>query len=160
MSHLSNSLTPFWWFIHPRCHRTVTPTRLRFHWLRHPHDLADLSRSISTGQAHEDEQFGCLTKPVLNTGDEVKEFDKITSVDDDTTHINLDHNVSDLPKTTNENTRKNVFPVFESSILNVSHWWFCSPERRHRKHAVRKLFQDWETKQKVLWSVLQNRCQD
>ena len=51
--------------------------------------------------------------------------------------------------------------VFESSVLHVSHWWFCSSERRKRKHAIGKPLLDREKqkKEKVLWSVLQSRCQ-
>ena len=46
---------------------------------------------------HEDEEFGCLAKSVLNTGYEPKEFDKNTSVDSDTMRINdQDHNISDF----------------------------------------------------------------
>ena len=51
------------------------------------------------------EEFGFLATSGLNTGYEPNEFDKITSVEDDTTLINdPDHNTSDFSKTTNENT--------------------------------------------------------
>ena len=54
---------------------------------------------------HEDEQSGYLAKSVLLTGYEPQEFDKITSMDDDTTPINdRDRNISDFSKTTSENT--------------------------------------------------------
>ena len=66
------------------------------------------------------------------TGHEPKEFDKITSVDNDTTLINdQNHSISDFSKTTNENTRQfGVHTVLESSVLHVSHRWFCSSERK------------------------------
>ena len=34
--------------------------------------------------------------------------------------------------------------VFESSVLHVSHWWFCSWERKQRKHAIGKPLLDRE----------------
>ena len=37
-------------------------------------------------------------------------------------------------------------------------WWFCSSYRKQIKHAIGKPLLDRE-KEKVLWSVLQNRCQ-
>ena len=59
----------------------------------------------------------------LNTGCEPKEFNKITSVDDDTMLINgPNHNFSDFSKTMNENTSQfGVHTVLESSVLHVSH---------------------------------------
>ena len=76
---------------------------------------------------HEDEQSGNLVKFIPVTGYEVKEFDKITSVDNDTTPIkDPDHNISDFSKTTSENTRQfGVSTVFESFVLHVSHGDFC-----------------------------------
>ena len=52
---------------------------------------------------HEDEHFSYLAKSALNTGYEPKEFDKITSVDDDIRSL-------EKPRT-----------VLESSVLHVSH---------------------------------------
>ena len=68
----------------------------------------------------------------FSTGHEPKEFDKITSVDNDTTLINdQNHSISDFSKTTNENTCQfGVHTVLESSVLHVSHRWFCSSERK------------------------------
>ena len=113
---------------------------------------------------HEDEQFGNLAKSVLLTGYEPKEFDKVTSVDNDTTLIDDPdlHQISDFSKNTHENTRHFGVPtVFESSVLHVSQWWSCSSERKQRKHAIGKPLQDQREreKEKVLWSVLQSRCQ-
>ena len=95
---------------------------------------------------HEVEEFGYLALSVPYTGYEPKKFDKNTSVDDDTTLINdPDHNISDFSKTTNENTGQFcVHTVFESSVLHVSHWWFCSSERKQRKHAIGKPLLDRE----------------
>ena len=72
---------------------------------------------------HEDELFGYLAKFLPPTGYEPKEFDKITSVDDDTMNINdPNHNFSDFSNTTNENTRQFGVPtVFEFSVSHVSH---------------------------------------
>ena len=54
-----------------------------------------------------------LPSSFLSTGHEPKQFDKITSVDNDTMTVNdQDHNFSDFSKTTNENTRQ--FGVFHS----------------------------------------------
>ena len=40
-------------------------------------------------------------------------------------------------------------------------WWFCSSNRKQRKHAIGKplLDREKEKKEQVLWSVLQSRCQ-
>ena len=97
-------------------------SRLRFHWQSHSHDLAVLSRPKSAGHAPLrtcTAKFGYLAKSDANTGYEPKEFDKITSVDDDTMLINNPtHNFSDFSKTTNENTRQFCVPtVFESSVF-------------------------------------------
>ena len=82
------------------------------HPLRHPlsvHNLAVLSRPKSAGHAplrNCIEKFGYLAKSDANTGDEPKKFDKITSVDSDTMHIDdpdLDE-ISGFSKTIRENT--------------------------------------------------------
>ena len=63
-----------------------------------------------------------LAKSYANTGYEPTEFDKITSVQNDTMFINdPDHNISDFSKNTHEN--KGLFGVltmFESSVSYVS----------------------------------------
>ena len=38
--------------------------------------------------------------------------------------------------------------VFESSVLHVSHSWFCSSERKQRKHAIGKPLQDREREER------------
>ena len=131
----------------------------------HLHASASSCRAFPTPRVrakrtlHEDEQSGYLAKSVSNTGDESREFDKNTSVDDTTPIIDPDHNISDFSKTASENTRQfGVSTVVESSVLHVSHWWFCSSERKQGKHAIGKPLQDRE-REKVLWSMLQSRYQ-
>ena len=60
---------------------------------------------------------------IANTVYEPKEFDKTTSVDNDTMLINgPNHNFSDFSKTSNEDTRQFGVPtVFESSVSQRSH---------------------------------------
>ena len=90
---------------------------------------------------HEDEESGYLADSARSTGYEPKESDKIPSVDNDTTHIDDPdlNEISDFSKTTNENTCLfGVHTVFESSFLNVSHWWFCSSERKAKKACNRE----------------------
>ena len=67
-------------------------------------------------------KLGYLAQSDANTGCDPNEFDKITSVDDDTMLINdPNHNFSDFSKTTNKNIRQfGVLTVFESSVLHVS----------------------------------------
>ena len=102
-------------------------SRLRPHcWLRHPHDLAVLSHPESAGDVPFRTciaMFGYLTRSDANTGYEPKEFDMITSVDNDTMLINDPiHHFSDFPNTTNENTKQFGVPtVFESSFSQRSH---------------------------------------
>ena len=44
--------------------------------------------------------------------------------------------------------------------LHVYHWWFCSSERKQRKHASwNRCKAERETKEKVQWPALQSRCQ-
>ena len=83
---------------------------------------------------HEDEQFGYLAKSVLPAGYGPKEFDKNTSVDDDTTLINdPNHNFSDFSKTTSESTGQFGVPTaFESSVLHVFHGDFV-PQRENKE---------------------------
>ena len=70
---------------------------------------SNCTRPESAGQAHfrtNAEEFGYLADPGHSTGYEPKEFDKVTSVDGDTTPINdpdLDR-ISDFSKTTREST--------------------------------------------------------
>ena len=87
---------------------------------------------------HEDEEFGFLAKSALNTGCDPKEFDKITSVDNDTMLIDDPdlNEISDFSKNTRESTGLFGVPtVFEASVSHVSHGDFCSSERKQRKHA-------------------------
>ena len=87
-------------------------SRLRPHWHLCPPDpaeLPDLNAKVKR-TLHEHEQFGYLAKPVLTTGYEPKEFDKITSVDDDMTLINdPDHNISESRKPRTRTLAKSVF---------------------------------------------------
>ena len=112
-----------------RDHCRLRPPRL--HQQSHLHDLAVLSRPKSAGHAPLRTcivKFGFLAKFGLTTGTEPKEFDKITSVDNDTMLINdPNHNFSDFSKTANENTGQFGVPtVFESSVSQRSHDVFCS----------------------------------
>ena len=96
-SHVSPILVVPWW-------------SLRDHsWLWRPHVLAVLTCPESAGHAHprtSSEEFGYLAKSALSTGYEPKNFDKITSVDNDTMLIDdPDHDgISDFSKTKRENT--------------------------------------------------------
>ena len=78
-------------------------------------------RPESAGQAH------TWPSPTHSTGCEPKQPEKTTSADNDTTLINdPDHNFSDFSKTICESTRQfGVSTFFESSVLHISHWWFC-----------------------------------
>ena len=71
------------------------------------------------------EEFGYLADSTHSTGYEPKEFDKITSVDGDTTPIN-DPNydgISDFSKITRENTGLFGVPtMFETSVSHVFSW--------------------------------------
>ena len=101
-------------------------SRLRLHWLRHPHDLAVLSRPKSAGHAPLRTciaKFGYLTRSDANTGYEPKKFDKITSVDDDKMLLNdPSHSFSDFSKNTHENIGLfDVLTMFESPVSHVSH---------------------------------------
>ena len=77
-------------------------SRLRSHcWLRHPHDLAVLSRPESAGDAPLRTciaMFGYLTRSDANTGYEPKEFDMITAVDNHDAHQRSDPPLLRLPE--------------------------------------------------------------
>ena len=103
---------------------------------------ANCSQSESAGLAHfrtSGEEFGYLADPTHSTGYEPKEFDKITSVDGDTTPINDPNcdDISDLSKITRENT--GLFGVSAMSEASVSH---VSPgeskDRMHRETVARQ----------------------
>ena len=88
--------------------------------------LPNCSRSESVGPAHfrtSGGEFGYLADPTHSTGYEPKEFDKITSVDGDTTPVNDPNidNISDFSKITRENTGLfGVSPMFEASVSHGS----------------------------------------
>ena len=142
-------------------------SQLRLHWRSRPHVLAVLTCPKSAGHTQlrtSTEEFGYLAKFGLNTGYEPKKFDENTSMDDDTTLISdPDHNISDISKTTNENTSQfGVHTVFESSVLHVSHDDFALQIERAKKACNRETVarqREKEKKEQVLWSVLQSRCQ-
>ena len=120
-----------------------------------PRVLAVLSRPKSAGHAQLCTciaKFGYLAKSDANTACEAKEFDKITSVDNDTMLIDdpdLD-GISDLSKTHENIGLFGVLTMFESSVSNVSHDDFCSSKRKQRKHAIVKpLLDKKENKKKV-----------
>ena len=97
--------------------------------------------------------MGYLADPTHLTGYEPKEFDKITSVDGDTTLINdPDHDsISDFSKTTRENTGLFGVPtVFETSVSHVSHGDFVfqreSKESTPRETIAREREREREKK--------------
>ena len=104
-------------------------SRLRFHWLRHPRDLAVFSRPRSTGHAPfrtSIVKLGYLARSDANTGYEPEEFDKIASVDDDAMLINdPNHNFSDFSKT-HEREHKTIRCPHDVWILCFARfsWWF------------------------------------
>ena len=136
-------------------------------------DLADISvhailpnfsdlRAQVRRTPHEDEEFGYLAKFLPPTGYEPKKFGKFTSVDDGTTLINYpDHNISDLSKT----HEREHWPIRCSHSV----WILCFARfsfvimfvREKAKKACNRetVARQREKKEKVLWSVLQSRCQ-
>ena len=127
MFHLSSLL-----FLHGHFETNLTDAPVHTILPNFPDPKARVKRT-----PHEDEQFGCLAKSVFFTGYEPKEFDKITSVDDDTTLINdPDHNICDFSETTGENSGQfGVSTVFESSVLHVSHG--VSVSQKESKESMR-----------------------
>ena len=85
----------------------------------------------SAGQTHfrtSAGEFGQLADPTRSTSYEPKEFDKITSVDGDTTPINDPNHdsMSNFSKITRENTEQFGVPsMFETSVSHVSHGEFA-----------------------------------
>ena len=125
-------------------------------------NFSDLKAQVKR-TPHEDELCGYLAKSALNTGHEPNKFDKNTSVDEDAMPINdPDHNFSDFSKATNENTSQ--FGVHTHCLnplfLHVSQRWFCSSDRKQRKHPIGKMLRDREKqrKEKVSRPVLQSWC--
>ena len=117
-----------------------------------PHDPAELSRPKSAGQAHSRTRTSSLAtwpRPVLLTGYEPKEFDKITSVDVDTPSINdPDHNISDFSKTTSENTGHSVLnPLFCTFLIGDFALQRESKESMPRENRCKA---EKERKEKVL----------
>ena len=69
---------------------------------------------------HEDELFGYLAKSALNRGYEPKKFDKITSVDNDTTIIDdPDLDIYDFSKITGKTLDNSVFPQCLNSLFRT-----------------------------------------
>ena len=138
---------------------------LRDHsWLRlqsqsHPHDLAVLSSVKSAGRAPlctSIAKFGYLAKSDANTGYEPKEFDKITSVDDDATLINDPdlNEISDFSKNTHENTGQFDVPtVFWILCFARFSWLFCSSDGKQRMHAIGKPLLDRETEERAGFAI-------
>ena len=111
-------------------------SRLR---LWRPRHLAELSRRKSAGQAHSARGravFGYLAKFLPPTGYEPKEFDKITSVGNDTTLINdPDHSTSvSVAESMLMKSRRNS--IRSHSIQ--THKEFYSDERDFREHLEMK----------------------
>ena len=122
VSLLSISPSPFSCFTRLCCSFSSTLTS---HFS--PHVLVVFSRPESAGHAPlrtRIAKFGNLAKSDANTGYEPNEFDKITSVDNDTTPINDPNydDISDFSKNTHENIGLfDVLTLFVSSVSHVSH---------------------------------------
>ena len=72
----------------------------------------------------------------------------------------LNHNFSDFSNTHENIGLFSVLTVFESSISHVSHNDFVLPkESREIMQSGNRCWIERERKEKVLWSVLQSRCQ-
>ena len=142
-------------------------SRLRRHWRSRPHVLADLTCPKSAEHAQLRTciaKFGYLAKSALNTGHEPDEFDKITSVDDDAMLIDdpdPQWNLWLLEKHTREQRTSRCSHLVWILCFARFSWWFRSWGEKQRKHAIGKplLDREKEKKEKVLWSVLQSRCQ-
>ena len=110
--------------------------------------LPNFTRPESAGQAHfrtSGEEFGHLADPALHRLYEPKEFDKITSVDSDTTPVNDPNHdgISNFPNITRENTEQFGVPLmFETSVSHVSHSEFALqreiPESMPRETVARQ----------------------
>ena len=112
--------------------------------------------------AHASRSLATWPSQMQTQGMSPNEFDKIISVDDDTMLINdPNHNFFDFLKTRNENTRQFGVPtVFESSVLHVSHDGFALRiESKESMQSGNRCQTEGNRKKKVLWSVLQSRCQ-
>ena len=131
----------------------------RLHCRSRPHVLAVLSRPESAGHAPLRTciaKFGYLAKSAQRVRQKYFCGQWHDALNDP------DRFASDFSKTTNENTSQfGVLTMFESSVLHVFHWWFCSSDRKQRKHAIGKPLLDREKqkKEKVWRSVMQSRCQ-
>ena len=122
--------------------------------------LQNFARPERAGQAHfrtSGEEFGDLADPTHSTGCEPKEFDKITSVDSDTTPINDPNHdsISNFSKIKRENTEQFGVPLmFETSVSHVSHGEFVLQreiqESMPRETVARQRERERERKEKVL----------
>ena len=147
-------------------------SRQRLHWRSRPHVLAEPSRPKSAGHAPLRTciaKFGYLARSDANTGYEPNEFDKNTFVDDDTTLINdPNHN---FPTSRKPRTRTPANSVL-TQCLNILFCTFLMMTLLFRKKAKkacnretvggqreREREREKKRKEKVLWSVLHNRCQ-
>ena len=123
--------------------------------------LPNCSRSEGAGQAQfrtGGEEFGYLADPTHSTGYEPEEFDKTASADGDTTPIN-DPNYDNMCDFSKNHTREHwtvvrCFHYARSLCFARFSWW------KQRQHALwNHCWTVREKKEKVLWSVLQSRCQ-
>ena len=139
-------------------------TTLSLSRLSRPHVLAVFSCPKSAGHAHlrtRTRSLAIWPSPPSTQVMSRNEFDKITSVNNDTMLINdLNHNFSDFSNTHENIGLFSVLTVFESSISHVSHNDFVLPkESREIMQSGNRCWIERERKEKVLWSVLQSRCQ-
>ena len=153
MSYLSISPSPLTCFIRRLCcSRTVTSTpRSRLHLPCRT--VPDPKARVKRTSARAARSSATLADSTHFAGNGPKEFDKITSADGDTTSINDPNydNISDFSKITRENTGLfGVSTMLEASVSNVSHGESKDNMPRETER---------EMKEKVLWSVLQSRCQ-
>ena len=99
------------------------------------------------------EEFGYPADSTHSTGCEPKEFDKVNSVDGDTTPINDPNrdNISEFSKTTRESIGLFGVPtVFEASVSQVSHGDFALQKESKESMLRETVARQRETKEKVL----------
>ena len=148
-SHVSSAFlaVPWWWLRRPRLPCRTSP---------------DPKARVKRTSARAPRSLATWPIPTHSTGFEPKEFDKITSVDGDTTPINDPNHdsISDFSKITRENTEQFGVPkMLETSLSHVFHGEFALEREIQESTPRETVARQRERKEKVLWSVLQSRCQ-
>ena len=128
-------------------------SRLRRHWLWRPRHPAELSRPKSVTKKRRSSALRTRTSSlatwpssflpqVMSPKSSTRSLPWIMTRRSSTNQTTVSPTSR---KPTNENSGQfGVSTVFESSVLHVSHWWFCSSERKQRKHAFEKPLQERE----------------